>query len=43
MRAVQLVRTVLMPTIWHSFKLRPHSFFNRNPVIDLRKDAEDRE
>ena len=32
----------VMPTIWHSFKLRPHNFFNRNPAIDLRKDAEDR-
>ena len=28
----------VMPTIWHSFKLRPHNFFNRNPAIDLRKD-----
>jgi primary-amine oxidase len=32
----------VMPTIWHSFKLRPHNFFNRNPAIDLRRDAEDR-
>jgi primary-amine oxidase len=32
----------VMPTIWHSFKLRPHNFFNRNPAIDLRKDVEDR-
>jgi len=32
----------VMPTIWHSFKLRPHNFFNRNPAIDLRKDGEDR-
>jgi primary-amine oxidase len=32
----------VMPTIWHSFKLRPHNFFNRNPAIDLRKDSEDR-
>jgi primary-amine oxidase len=29
----------VMPTIWHSFKLRPHNFFNRNPAIDLRNDA----
>jgi len=28
----------VMPTIWHSFKLRPHNFFNRNPAIDLRRD-----
>ena len=32
----------VMPTIWHSFKLRPHNFFNRIPAIDLRKDGEDR-
>ena len=32
----------VMPTIWHSFKLRPHNFFNRNPAIDLRKDSDDR-
>ena len=25
----------VMPTIWHSFKLRPHNFFDRNPAIDL--------
>jgi primary-amine oxidase len=29
----------VMPTVWHSFKLRPHNFFNRNPAIDLRNDA----
>ena len=29
----------VMPTIWHSFKLRPHNFFDRNPAIDLRKDV----
>jgi primary-amine oxidase len=29
----------VMPMIWHSFKLRPHNFFDRNPGIDLRKDA----
>ena len=26
----------VMPTVWHSFRLRPHNFFNRNPAIDLR-------
>jgi primary-amine oxidase len=30
----------VMPTVWHSFKLRPHNFFDRNPAIDLRKDSE---
>jgi primary-amine oxidase len=29
----------VMPTIWHSFKLRPHNFFDRNPAIDLRTAA----
>lgn len=29
----------VMPTIWHSFTLRPHNFFDRNPAIDLRNDA----
>jgi primary-amine oxidase len=28
----------VMPTVWHSFTLRPHNFFDRNPAIDLRKD-----
>lgn len=28
----------VMPTIWHSFKLRPHNFFDRNPAIDLRSE-----
>jgi primary-amine oxidase len=32
----------VMPIIWHSFKLRPHNFFDRNPAIDLRKDSDDR-
>jgi Cu2+-containing amine oxidase len=27
-----------MPMIWHSFRLRPHNFFNRNPAIDLRTE-----
>lgn len=29
----------VMPTIWHSFRLRPHNFFNRNPAIDLRNEV----
>ena len=29
----------VMPTMWHSFRLRPHNFLNRNPAIDLRKDG----
>jgi primary-amine oxidase len=29
----------VMPTIWHSFRLRPHNFFDRNPAIDLRNEA----
>ncbi len=32
----------VMPIIWHSFKLRPHNFFDRNPAIDLRKESDDR-
>jgi primary-amine oxidase len=28
----------VMPTVWHSFKLRPHNFLDRNPAIDLRKE-----
>ena len=32
----------VMPTIWHSFRLRPHNFFDRNPAIDLRREASDR-
>jgi primary-amine oxidase len=32
----------VMPMIWHSFKLRPHNFFNRNPAIDLRNDSSER-
>ncbi|HYU79271.1 MAG TPA: hypothetical protein VEK56_09810, partial [Vicinamibacterales bacterium] len=30
----------VMPTIWHSFKLRPHNFFDRNPAIDLPKSSD---
>jgi primary-amine oxidase len=29
----------VMPMIWHSLKLRPHNFFDRNPAIDLRRDV----
>ena len=29
----------VMPMVWHSFKLRPHNFFDRNPAIDLRNDT----
>ena len=29
----------VMPTVWHSFKLRPHNFFDRNPAINLRNDT----
>jgi len=25
----------VMPSVWHSFRLRPFNFFNRNPAIDL--------
>lgn len=29
----------VMPMVWHAFRLRPHNFFDRNPAIDLRRDA----
>jgi primary-amine oxidase len=29
----------VMPMIWHSFRLRPHNFLDRNPALDLRNDA----
>lgn len=29
----------VMPMIWHSFTLRPHNFFDRNPGIDLRREG----
>ena len=32
----------VMPMVWHSFKLRPHNFFDRNPAIDLRNDTTER-
>ena len=30
----------VMPTIWHSFQLRPHNFFDRNPAIQLRREPQ---
>jgi primary-amine oxidase len=33
----------VMPTIWHSFTLRPHNFFDRSPAADLRNDTVDRD
>jgi primary-amine oxidase len=29
----------VMPSIWHSFRLRPYNFFARNPALDLAGDA----
>ncbi|MEZ5821946.1 MAG: tyramine oxidase [Xanthobacteraceae bacterium] len=28
----------VMPMVWHSFRLRPFNFFDRNPAVDLRTD-----
>lgn len=28
----------VMPTVWHSFKIRPFNFHDRNPAIDLRTE-----
>jgi primary-amine oxidase len=28
----------VMPVVWHSFKIRPFNFFDRNPAVDLRTE-----
>jgi primary-amine oxidase len=28
----------VMPTVWHSFRIRPFNFLDRNPALDLRTD-----
>lgn len=28
----------VMPMVWHSFKLRPFNFFDRNPALDLPRE-----
>lgn len=28
----------VMPTVWHSFKLRPFNFLDRNPAVDLKTE-----
>jgi primary-amine oxidase len=28
----------VMPMVWHSFKIRPFNFHNRNPAVDLRTE-----
>ncbi len=32
----------VMPTMWHSFYIRPFHFFDRNPVLDLPKSLDAR-
>jgi primary-amine oxidase len=29
----------VMPTVWHSFKLRPFNFADRNPALDLKNEG----
>jgi primary-amine oxidase len=28
----------VMPTVWHSFRIRPFNFHDRNPALDLRTE-----
>lgn len=33
----------IMPILWHSFRLRPHNFFARNPSMDVAPDLDRRQ